>query len=53
MVGDVIVKGEGMKFYSPEEVIIALNEGQVDLHAKIKVRVPVEVDGKLVKKLLT
>ncbi len=30
-------KGEGMTFYSPEEVKIALNEGQIDLHADIKV----------------
>jgi len=29
-------------FYSPEEVIIAFNEGQVDLHAAIKVRTRVE-----------
>ncbi len=33
------VKGEGMTFYSPEEVMIAYNEGQVDLHALIKVRI--------------
>ncbi|MBA7528795.1 DNA-directed RNA polymerase subunit beta' [subsurface metagenome] len=33
------VKGEGMVFYSPEEVNIAYNEGGVDLHAEIKVRV--------------
>src|SRR5690554_1245276 len=32
------VRGEGMTFYSPEEVIIALNEDQVDLHAFIKVK---------------
>ncbi|MGM0477770.1 MAG: DNA-directed RNA polymerase subunit beta' [Bacteroidota bacterium] len=32
------MKGEGMTFYSPEEVRIALNEGSVDLHAHIKVR---------------
>ncbi len=31
-------KGEGMTFYSPEEVIIAFNEGKLDLHANIKVR---------------
>jgi DNA-directed RNA polymerase subunit beta' len=30
------VKGEGRRFYSPEEVIIAYNEGQLDLHAKIE-----------------
>ncbi|MFN5910968.1 MAG: DNA-directed RNA polymerase subunit beta' [Bacteroidota bacterium] len=36
--GDVIVKGEGGIFYSPEEVIIAYNERKLDLHAHIKVR---------------
>ena len=35
---DEVVKGEGGIFYSPEEVIIALNEKQLDLHAHIKVR---------------
>jgi len=34
-----IVKGEGITFYSAEEVIIAYNEGVVDLHAYIKVKV--------------
>ena len=34
------VKGEGMCFYGPEEIIIAHNEGRLDLHAKIKVRLP-------------
>ncbi len=33
------VKGEGMTFYSPEEVKIALNEGKVDLHALINVNI--------------
>jgi DNA-directed RNA polymerase subunit beta' len=33
-----IVKGEGGVFYSPEEVIIAHNEGVLDLHASIKVK---------------
>ncbi|MCF8380643.1 MAG: DNA-directed RNA polymerase subunit beta' [Bacteroidales bacterium] len=36
---DRIVKGEGLIFYSPEEVIIAYNEKKVDLHAVIKVRI--------------
>ncbi|MBC6993145.1 DNA-directed RNA polymerase subunit beta' [Neolewinella lacunae] len=46
------VKGEGKRFYSPEEVMIAYNEGQLDLHAAIKVRVPVEDEkGNLVLKL--
>ncbi|MBL8001648.1 MAG: DNA-directed RNA polymerase subunit beta' [Flavobacteriales bacterium] len=39
------VRGEGRVFYSPEEVTIAYNEGQVDLHAYIKVRWT-GVDGK-------
>jgi DNA-directed RNA polymerase subunit beta' len=36
--------GEGMIFASPKEVITARNNGKVDLHAKIKVR----VDGKII-----
>ena len=36
---DELVKGEGGVFYSPEEVIIAHNEGALDLHAHIKVKV--------------
>ena len=35
---DDVVKGEGSIFYSPEEVIIAHNEGKLDLHATIKVK---------------
>ena len=49
---EIKVKGEGRRFYSPEEVIIAYNEGQLDLHAKIKARVSVEdEEGNLVQKL--
>ena len=33
-------KGEGLKFYGPEEVIIAYNEKAIDVHAKILVRLP-------------
>ena len=33
------VKGEGLCFYSPEECAIALNEGKVDIHAIVKVRI--------------
>ena len=33
------ITGEGMIFYSQEEVKIAYNEGVADLHACIKVRV--------------
>jgi DNA-directed RNA polymerase subunit beta' len=36
------VAGEGMKFYSPAEVIIAYNEGRLSKHAHIKVRVKVK-----------
>src|SRR5476651_450745 len=32
-----IVKGQGMAFYSMDEVIIAYNEQRIDLHANIKV----------------
>ena len=35
---DYTVKGEGMRFYSPGEVIIAYNSGVLDKHANIKVR---------------
>lgn len=33
-------KGEGMKFYGAEEVIIGYNEGRVALHTEIEVRLP-------------
>ncbi|SFR31654.1 DNA-directed RNA polymerase subunit beta' [Robiginitalea myxolifaciens] len=36
---EVPVKGEGLTFYSPEEVEIAYNEERVNLNAGIKVRV--------------
>ncbi len=45
---DVKVKGEGLTFYSPEEVQIAFNEKKVDLNAGIKVRtIDINEDGKL------
>ncbi|NBO48917.1 MAG: DNA-directed RNA polymerase subunit beta' [Chitinophagia bacterium] len=48
-----VVKGEGMRFYNAEEVIIAYNEGKVDLHAYIKVKTNVRnEDGSLEKKLI-
>src|SRR6201998_1657211 len=47
------VKGEGMTFYSPDEVIIAYNEKRVDLHAMIKVRVDNALENdELVKKII-
>ena len=45
------VKDQGMKFYSPDEVIIAYNENKVDLHAIIYVRLPFVENGIKVKKL--
>ncbi|MCB9305745.1 MAG: DNA-directed RNA polymerase subunit beta' [Lewinellaceae bacterium] len=36
------VKGEGRRFYSTEEVVIAYNEGQLDLHAGIECRVAIK-----------
>ena len=39
-------KGEGLKFYGPEEAIIAHNEGRCDLHAKINCVVDDLIDGK-------
>ncbi len=47
------VKGEGKAFYSAEEVIIAYNEKQVDLHAPIKVKANVRnADSTLTNKLI-
>ncbi|MCX7863165.1 MAG: DNA-directed RNA polymerase subunit beta' [Bacteroidales bacterium] len=46
------VKGEGITFYSPEEVIIAYNEQKVDLHATIKVRVNDVVNDKPVTHII-
>ncbi len=46
------VRGEGMTFYSSEEVIIALNEDRIDLHANIRVRTNVRTAGVLEKKLI-
>ncbi|WP_341660294.1 DNA-directed RNA polymerase subunit beta' [Blattabacterium cuenoti] len=46
------VKGEGLVFYSPEEVEIAYNQGVVDLHALIKVKVFIRKKGKFVSKII-
>ena len=46
------VKGEGYKFYSPEEVIIAYNEKKVDLHALITVKTNDIENGVKVNKLI-
>jgi len=48
-----VVKGEGMTFYSPEEVIIAYNEKQIDLHAFIKVKTNIkDKDGNIVRGII-
>jgi len=48
-----VVKGEGLTFYSPEEVIIAYNERKIDLHAFIKVKVSIkEREGGIVTKII-
>ena len=52
-IGDEIVKGEGKAFYSADEVIIAYNEKQIDLHANIKVKANFRnADGSLTFKLI-
>ena len=46
-------KGEGSVFYGPEEARIAYNEGQVTLHAPVKVKVKdLDENGNLVDKIL-
>jgi DNA-directed RNA polymerase subunit beta' len=45
-------RGDGLSFYSSEEVIIAYNEGVVDLHANIKVKAKDMVDGKQVVRII-
>ena len=48
------VKGEGMTFYSPEEVVIAMNEGVVEKHAYINVKVNIrnEDTGELEEQMI-
>ncbi len=47
------VRGEGKAFYSAEEVLIAYNEKQIDLHAFIKVKATIRKDdGTLQTKLI-
>jgi DNA-directed RNA polymerase subunit beta' len=47
-----LVKGEGMKFYSPEEVIIAFNEKVVDLHAHITVKINLPENGERIERTI-
>ncbi|MBU0764048.1 MAG: DNA-directed RNA polymerase subunit beta' [Bacteroidetes bacterium] len=46
------VKGEGLNFYSPEEVIIAYHEGAVELHAIVTVKINDIENGKTVSKII-
>jgi len=51
---EVAVKGEGLTFYSYEEVVIAFNEGRVELNAGIKVRAKdFNEEGQLVNQIIT
>ena len=50
---DVKVIGEGLTFYSPEEVVIAYNENKVDLNATIKVKTKdLDSNNELVDKII-
>ncbi|KYG85103.1 DNA-directed RNA polymerase subunit beta' [Roseivirga seohaensis] len=49
---DFKVDGEGMRFYSAEEVIIAMNEGKVSKHAYIHVKTKVREGDGLVDKVI-
>ena len=49
---DLKVRGEGLAFYSSEEVVIAYNEDRVDLHAWIRVKANVREDNKIVNRLI-
>ncbi len=46
------IKGEGMAFYSSDEVLIAIDSGHLSIHASIKVRIPQkDPQGNVVYKL--
>jgi DNA-directed RNA polymerase subunit beta' len=50
---EVPIAGEGLTFYSGEEVVIALNEGAISKHANIKCRVIVKNEkGELEPKVI-
>ena len=46
------VKGEGKAFSSPEEVIMAYQLGEVDVHAKVKVKLSKIIDGEKVYRII-
>ena len=46
-------KGEGLKFYGPEEAFIAYNEGRVTIHARIHCLVSdVDKDGNIIERMV-
>lgn len=48
-----IVKGEGLTFYGPEELVIAFNEKRVDINAPVKCRIPLlQEDGSYKSELI-
>ncbi len=50
---DLIIKGEDLTFYSPEEVTIAYNEKKLDINANIKVRTKdINEEGEVVTKII-
>ena len=49
---DEPVNGEGMHFYSPQEVKVAFNEKRLDLHASIKVKINNMVNGEEVEQVI-
>ena len=46
------VAGEGLTFYSHDELTVAHNEGRAALHANIKIKTNVKQDGELVNKII-
>ena len=49
---DEPVNGEGMHFYSPQEVKVAFNEKRLDLHASIKVKINNILNGEEVEQVI-
>ncbi|WP_109299951.1 DNA-directed RNA polymerase subunit beta' [Aquimarina sp. AU474] len=50
---ELIIKGEDLTFYSPEEVVIAYNEKRLDINANIKVRTnDINEEGEVVTKII-
>ena len=45
-------KGEGRAFSSPEEVLIAYQVKEIEIHAKIKVKITKEVDGEVRSRII-